>query len=111
MSRRNLKVATSAIATRVVMEGDKAVAVEWFDAKGRKHTTSIKQGGEVTHSPSPLSLKLRTLATAMVRSSLLCSGMGVTSACVFWGPVCVSDRAVRRCDRQPQAAAPVGHRR
>lgn len=66
MSRRNLKVATSAIATRVVMEGDKAVAVEWFDAKGRKHTTSIKQGGEVTHRPSPSpSLKLRTLATAM----------------------------------------------
>lgn len=79
MSRRNLKVATSAIATRVVMEGDRAVAVEWFDAKGRKHTTSIKQGGEVTHKltlPLRLRLKLRTLALQW------CGPLGWVLACV-----------------------------
>lgn len=47
-SRSNLKVASHATATRVVMEGDKAVGVEWYDRWGTRHVTRVKGDGEVS---------------------------------------------------------------
>lgn len=45
--RKNLEIATRAQATKVVMEGNKAVGVEYVDKGGRKHVVRTTDKGEV----------------------------------------------------------------
>ncbi|KAK5115741.1 hypothetical protein LTR62_000830 [Meristemomyces frigidus] len=59
LARRNLKVLTSALATQVVLEGNKAVGVE-FSHSGKKHTIKASRevvlSGGVINSPQLLEL-------------------------------------------------------
>lgn len=45
--RPNLDIATESLATRVVLDGDKAVGVEFVGKDGKARTARIGQGGEV----------------------------------------------------------------
>jgi len=48
LKRKNLDVVTQAYVTRVVMEGTKAVGVEYVDEKGQKQVAKVSSGGEVS---------------------------------------------------------------